>query len=102
MFDYIDVFFALLAGVIFTIVMIVLDIPFDVWVLNLIIIMLLMLSTGFIYKKYIKVMLSDDDKKETEITEPKEVKDKSVIEEYEEEVVNNSFDDYDDDEEIEA
>ncbi len=101
MFDYIDVFFALLAGVIFTIAMIALDIPFDVWVLNLIIIMILMLSTGFIYKKYIKVLLAKkDEEQNNELEQKNEDSENNLLDdENSDEVLNNAFDDYDDEDE---
>ncbi len=54
MFEYLDVLFALLAGVIYTIIMIILGHSINEWVLNLILIMLIMLMLGRIFKSYIK------------------------------------------------
>ncbi len=63
MFEYLDVLFALLAGVIYTIIMIVLGYSLNEWVLNLILIMLIMLVLGRIFKSYIKhrVLVNKED-----------------------------------------
>lgn len=54
MFEFIDILFALLAGVIFTICMLIIGFPMDEWLLNLILIMVIMLVSGVVYKTYIK------------------------------------------------
>ncbi len=72
MFEYLDVLFALLAGVIYTICMIILGYTLNEWVLNLILIMLIMLVLGRIFKSYIKHKVLVEDEEE-EVVEEAEV-----------------------------
>ncbi len=92
MFEFIDVLFALLAGVIFTIIMLVIGVSLEHWLINLIIIMVLMLSVGFVYKAYIKKHIFKTEEKDIEEAE-EETDEES---ESEGRVVSTSFDDEDD------
>ncbi len=69
MFEHLDVLFALLAGVIYTIIMIVLGNSLNEWVLNLILIMLIMLSLGRIFKSYVKNKVLEDKKDDSAVEE---------------------------------
>lgn len=61
MFEYIHVLFALLAGIIFTIIMLILGISLEKWLINVIVIMIIMLLLGYVIKIYIKKKVLDAD-----------------------------------------
>ncbi len=94
MFEFIDVLFALLAGVIFTVIMLILGLPLDKWLFGLILIMILMLFVGYVYKAYIKkhIFIEDD-----EIVE--EIEPEQIDLEDESDIVETSFDDVGEDDE---
>ncbi len=93
MFEFIDVLFALLAGVIFTVIMLILGFPLDKWLFGLILIMILMLFVGYVYKAYIKkhIFISNE---EEEIESEEENLDETT-----EDVVETNFDDDDEEDE---
>ncbi len=96
MFEFIDVLFALLAGVIFTVIMLILGFPLDKWLLGLILIMILMLFAGYVYKAYIKkhIFISNEAVEEVE----SEVDNEENVE-VTEDVTETNFDDDVEDEE---
>ncbi len=103
MFEYIHVLFALLAGIIFTIIMYALGISLEQWLFNVIVIMVVMLVLGYFLKIYLKnrVFYNEDiDNEEIEINneevvaEDEDVHDRIV----ENNGSNLNFDDDDDDE----
>lgn len=66
MFEFIDILFTLLAGVIFTVCMLIIGFPIDEWLVNLILIMVIMLVSGVIYKTYIKKFIFNEADKQNE------------------------------------
>ncbi len=95
MFEFIDVLFALLAGVIFTVIMLILGLPLEKWLFGLILIMILMLFVGYVYKAYIKKHIFVEDE---EILEEIELEQEDLMDEPTDEV-ETSFDDVDDEDE---
>ncbi len=94
MFEFIDVLCALLAGVIFTIIMIVLDVPLVMWLANLILIMILMLFVGYVYKTYIKKYIFKEPDKVLEEVSIEEVE---TLDEETENIVTNFEEDDEED-----
>ncbi len=92
MFEFIDVLFALLAGVIFTVIMLILGFPLDKWLFGLIIIMILMLSVGYVYKAYIKkhIFKTED---EAVVEEDIESQDEDIEAIEQDEIEETSFED---------
>lgn len=78
MIQYVDVLVTLVAGVLYTIVMILTGASLDEWLLNLIIIMIVAMILGRIFKKYVmKNIFVDKEKKQLKIddsTKPDENK----------------------------
>ncbi len=72
MFEHLDVLFALLAGVVYTIIMIVLGHSLNEWALNLILIMLIMLGLGRIFKSYVKNKVLNNKKDDATVEEEEE------------------------------
>ncbi len=79
MFEHLDVLFALLAGVIYTVIMIILGQSLNEWVLNLILIMVIMLSLGRIFKSYVKNKVLQENKVEDVIEESNIIEEESPV-----------------------